>query len=61
MQVEDILEGLNWFTKLQIEVLLAQDKGAMRRSVGHGSSRASQGGRSDLTEVVRNLFVQKLQ
>ena len=61
MQVENILEGLNWFTKLQIEVLLAQDKGEMRGSVSNSSSRASKGSRSDLTEVVRNLFVEKLQ
>ena len=61
MQVENILEGLNWFTKLQIEVLLAQDKGEMRGSVSNSSSRASKGTRSDLTEVVRNLFVEKLQ
>ena len=45
MPVESILEGLNWFTRLQIEVL---------------KPKVCRTSESDLTEVVRKIFVEKL-
>ena len=56
-EVEDILEGLNWFSRLQIQVLSPIEKKKKQKV----QMTAEEQENRDLTEVVRSVFVGKLQ
>ena len=55
-EVEDILDGLNWFSRLQIQVLSPIEQ----KKTNKVPNSAEEQENHDLTEVVRSVFVAKL-